>query len=327
MDGKQTVIIIICIAAAVIIAFAVAAARKRKAKLSAKPGETPMPEISKETLNLVNDVYDEIKKEREQQRNSPSPDAQPPYDDILLNDIDPELLNDIDPELLTQLTSGEISSEPREAKPAAVKVDFSSFISLSESDVGAQSAKLADMPADARAYIDRRFYFNGVLFSDGEVTDGFIAMDGQNIRLSWKFESKKIEVLIRDGDIILINPESGKYTQMSKKLMKLMGVDEDSFSFGSYAASDIEQNAECVKYTAQADGENLICYRLSSDNRQIKLFVSDSGSLRLVINAEPDGSVISALKAEQFEAGAGEKYINTDSLKKSGLMAFFSDLM
>lgn len=325
MDGKSAVVII-CIAI-VLLAAVIIISRRKKSKQSENSTTAPMPEVSKETLSLVNDVYDEIKKERELQRSQPSPDAQPPYDDILLNDIDPELLNDIDPSLLNELTSSGFESGTPAKKEESGTDDFSFLVTLTEDAENAQPADKNNLPADITAYLSGNYSLRGKSFSDGRITDTFIAMNNGNVRLSSDFDSKKLDVLIIGGEITLINPASEKYLNMPKKLMKLMGLDEESFSLASYSAVSQLLGTEPDEYPAIIDGENAVCYLFKSEEKSVKLFLSEDGKLRLVINTDTDGSIISALKADEFCAFDGEKYLTTDGLKKSGLMAFFSELM
>lgn len=326
MDGKLTVVIIICVVI-VLIAAVIIISKRKKSKQPENSTTAPMPEVSKETLDLVNDVYDEIKKERELQRSQPSPDAQPPYDDILLNDIDPELLNDIDPSLLNELTSSGFESGTQAKKEERGTDEFTSLVTLTEDTENACPADNGNFPADITAYLSGDYSLKGKSFSDGRITDTFIAMNNGNVRLSSDFDSKKLDVLIIDGEITLINPATDKYLNMPKKLMKLMGLDEESFSLASYAAVSQLLGTVPDTYPASIDGENAVCYLFKSEEKSVKLFLGENDKLLLAVNIDTDGSIISALKADEFCAGEGKKYLTTDGLKKSGLMAFFPELM
>lgn len=326
MDGKLTIIIIICVLL-VLSAVITVSAKRKKSKQSANTSAAPMPEVSKETLNLVNDVYDEIKKERELKLSQPSPEAQPPYDDILFNDIDPELLNDLDPSLLNELTSSGYESGSPAKKEEKGTDEFSSLVSLTEDIGSVQPADKDNLPDGITAYLSGNYSLKGKSFSDGRITDTFVAMHDGDVRISSDFDSKKLDVLIVNGEVTLINPATNEYLNMPKKLMKLMGLKEDSFSLASYSAVTQLLDTTPEAYSATVDGENAVCYLFKSEEKSVKLFLSTDGRLLLAVNTDENGSIISALKADEFCAFGGERYMTTDGLKKSGLMAFFSELM
>lgn len=324
MNYKIIIIILIC--AAVIAAAAVCAVKAKKKKtLEANAGAVPMPEVSKDTLSLVNDVYDEVRREKEEAKSKPCPPSGQAELDILLNDIAPELLNDLDPELLSEITSSDYDGGSASSVTQGHD-EISSLAAVEDRDE--EKTKCVSLPEDARAYLDNDYYLKGRSFSDRQIKDTFIAMSGNDVRLKTDIDSKNIEVVIKDANVYLVNPAAGKYMEMSKKLMKMLGKGEDDFDFSNAGVSQEMRSSEAVSYPAYVDGAEFVCYELKTQERVLKLYVSSPDSkLKLVMNYDTSGVLVSALRADEFIPHKGADYINLDSLKKTGMMAFFSDML
>lgn len=323
MDYKFIIIILIVILAVVIIAVSAVKSKKKKAQ-SENKSLAPMPEVSKDTLNLVNDVYDEVKKEREESLKAISDEAVPPMDDILLNDIDPELLNDIDPEFLTELTSSDSDSALRAEKTEGHD-EITSLVSVEDNED--EKTECTAVPECVKAYLENSYYLKGRSFSEKQIKNTFIAIEGNDVRLSTNIDSREIEVIIKDSNVYLVNPVNKKYMEMSKKLMKMLGKGEDVFDFNSVGVSENMRNSACLKFPASVDGLTCDCYEFKTDERVLKLYVSTEGEFKLMMNYDVSGELVSALKTNEFIPHAGSDYINFDSLKKVGMMAFFSDMV
>ena len=322
MNYKIVIIILIVIVAVLIIAAAVRS--KKKKSESANKTLAPMPEVSKDTLNLVNDVYDEVKREKEDSLKAISDNNVPLMDDILLNDIDPELLNDIDPEFLMELTRSDTDSSEADEEPQG-RDEITSLVLVSDKED--EKTPCDSLPECVKAYLENSYYLKGKSFSDKQIKNTFIAIDGRDVRLSTNIDSREIEVIIKDTVVYLVNPVSKKYMEMSKKLMKMVGKGEDDFDFAGVGVSEQMRSSECVKYPAEVDGADCDCYEFKTDERILKLYVSTSGELKLMMNYSVSRELVSALKADEFIPHAGGDYINFDFLKKVGLMAFFSDMV
>lgn len=323
MDYKFIIIILILILAVVIIAVSAVKSKKKKAQ-----GENttlaPMPEVSKDTLNLVNDVYDEVKREREESLKAISDEAVPPMDDILLNDIDPELLNDIDPEFLMELTSSDTDSAKTQEPPQGHD-EITSLVSVEDNED--EKTECTAVPECVKAYLENSYYLKGRSFSEKQIKNTFIAIEGNDVRLSTNIDSREIEVIIKDSNVYLVNPVNKKYMEMSKKLMKMLGRGEEDFDFTSVGVSENMRNSACLKFPASVDGSACDCYEFKTDERVLRLYVSPEGEFKLMMNYDVSGELVSALKTDEFIPHAGSDYINFDSLKKVGMMAFFSDMV
>ncbi len=323
MDYKIMIIILIVILAVVIIAVS-AVKSKRKKEQNENKTIAPMPEVSKDTLDLVNDVYDEVAKEKEEERSKPYAEQDPGNLDILLNDIDPELLNDIDPEFLSQITSSDSDSALRAEKTEGHD-EITSLVSVADKEE--EKTECGSLPECVKAYLDNEYYLKGKSFSEKQIKNTFIAIDGSDVRLSTNIESKDIEVIIKDTNVYLVNPANKKYMEMSKKLMKMLGKGEDDFDFTSVGVSEKMRNSPAVSYSSSVDGAECVCYEQRTDERVLKLYVSSDSELKLMMNYDVSGELVSALKADEFIPRGGRDYIKLDSLKKVGMMAFFSDML
>ncbi len=326
MDYKFVIIILIVlivILAVVIIAVSAVKSKKQKAQSENKT-LAPMPEVSKDTLNLVNDVYDEVKREKEEMLKAISDEAVPPMDDILLNDIDPELLNDIDPEFLMELTSSDTDSSKTQEPPQGHD-EITSLVSVEDNEDEKTECKA--VPECVKAYLENSYYLKGRSFSEKQIKNTFIAIEGNDVRLSTNIDSREIEVIIKDSNVYLVNPVNKKYMEMSKKLMKMLGRGEEDFDFASVGVSENMRNSACLKFTASVDGVACDCYEFKTDERILRLYVSTGGEFKLMMNYDVSGELVSALKTDEFIPHAGGDYINFDSLKKVGMMAFFSDMV
>lgn len=326
MDYKFVIIILIVlivILAVVIIAVSAVKSKKKKAQSENKT-LAPMPEVSKDTLNLVNDVYDEVKREKEEMLKAISDEAVPPMDDILLNDIDPELLNDIDPEFLMELTSSDTDSSKTQEPPQGHD-EITSLVSVEDNEDEKTECKA--VPECVKAYLENSYYLKGRSFSEKQIKNTFIAIEGNDVRLSTNIDSREIEVIIKDSNVYLVNPVNKKYMEMSKKLMKMLGRGEEDFDFASVGVSENMRNSACLKFTASVDGVACDCYEFKTDERILRLYVSTGGEFKLMMNYDVSGELVSALKTDEFIPHAGGDYINFDSLKKVGMMAFFSDMV
>lgn len=326
MDYKFVIIILIVlivILTVVIIAVSAVKSKKKKAQSENKT-LAPMPEVSKDTLNLVNDVYDEVKREKEEMLKAISDEAVPPMDDILLNDIDPELLNDIDPEFLMELTSSDTDSSKTQEPPQGHD-EITSLVSVEDNEDEKTECKA--VPECVKAYLENSYYLKGRSFSEKQIKNTFIAIEGNDVRLSTNIDSREIEVIIKDSNVYLVNPVNKKYMEMSKKLMKMLGRGEEDFDFASVGVSENMRNSACLKFTASVDGVACDCYEFKTDERILRLYVSTGGEFKLMMNYDVSGELVSALKTDEFIPHAGGDYINFDSLKKVGMMAFFSDMV
>lgn len=323
MDYKIIIIILIVILAVVIITVSAVKSKKKKAQNENKT-LAPMPEVSKDTLDLVNDVYDEVQKEKEEARSKPYAEQDPGNLDILLNDIDPELLNDIDPEFLSEITSSDYDSAKKTEKTEGHD-EITSLVSVEDKED--EKTGCESLPECVKAYLDNEYYLKGKSFSEKQIKNTFIAIDGNDVRLSTNIESKDIEVIIKDTNVYLVNPANKKYMEMSKKLMKMLGKGEDDFDFASIGVSEKMRNSPAVSYPSAVDGAECVCYELRTDERILKLYVSSDSKLKLMMNYDVSGELVSALKADEFIPRGGRDYINFDSLKKVGMMAFFSDML
>lgn len=175
------------------------------------------------------------------------------------------------------------------------------------------------------AFFAGKYYMDGTMISGGEKTPLEIAMDGADFQVFSEMDGQDIAIMSIDGDIYLMNPDTKKYTELNAAVKKMMGISDDSFSFGfsnvKFDADSPTSVSECTH-----NGKAAVCYKYKSETNHMEFIAVGDDIVQLILyNSQGDADTV--VELDEFTAGYPSDMLTFKGYSKTNMISFLSAMM
>lgn len=218
-------------------------------------------------------------------------------------------------------------TEKKAPAPPPPKPKFDTEKYLSE------KTRLSDEPAEANPEIIKlisslfsgKYYFDGYMVNSGGKTVMEIAMNGSDYHVFSEMDKKDMGIMMLGSKTYLINPDTKKYAELTASFRNMIGLDSSKLTIDiGNVGLDADSPEKITK--AVYDGENAVCYTYKNERLSMS-FIEVSGEIKQFFKADPDGSDLNVLEADEFSSEIPEEMLNFKGYSKTNIITFVSSLM
>ena len=214
---------------------------------------------------------------------------------------------------------------PPTTKPAKPQVSTTKY--LEETTVMTENTTQSTdiIITKLKAFFSGRYYIDGTMISGGEKTPLEMAMNGDDFQVYSEMDGKDIAIMKLDGNIYLMNPDTKKYTELNASVRKMMGINEESFSF---SFNNMNINAETPDSVTECTykGNKAVCYKYIGEKNHIE-FIAVGDEVVQMILYNPQGGVETVVDFDEFTAGYPDDMLTFKGYSKTNMISFISSMM
>lgn len=186
-----------------------------------------------------------------------------------------------------------------------------------------------DMDTDVinliQAFFDCRFYIDGTMMADGSKSPIEMAIDGNDMHVYSEMDGMDVAIMNLDGKLYLMNPEKKTYAVIDEAFQKMMGIDENSFSF-DFTKIKFDSKSPSSVTKVKYEGKDGVCYAYENSKNRIE-FVAVDGEIVQIVQFEGTSTVKTIITLDEFSAEIPSDMLTFKGYSKKNMISFVSDMM
>ena len=165
-----------------------------------------------------------------------------------------------------------------------------------------EGTEITDAAYDCiEAFFEGCFYLKGVMSDESSSQGVILAVADGDIEAIMDEGDIYFGMMLLDGVMYFINPETMLYIEFTEELQELLGMDVESLGLASFSSIFGNDTGEAVaKYSTTVDGEDAVCYVYENSNKTYFYFTGDDYGDLVEIDVYEDDVLVTALSIETF---------------------------
>lgn len=177
-------------------------------------------------------------------------------------------------------------------------------------------------------FIKGQYYLEGTIYSSQEKMPVKLATDGKNYHYTTTISGMSLGVLILDGTAYLIEPNSSIYVELSEKLIKALGIQDefDVTEITNFNPDEIDNTVSKINQSAVTiNGEKGICNEYVYEETTVKLY-SIGDKLIQVDNYNENGILSMQIVVDNIVETIPSNQLTLKGLEKVSITSFITSL-
>lgn len=228
----------------------------------------------------------------------------------------------VKPEATTSIPS---TAAQQTTKPAKPSVSTTKYLETTTTMTNNPTSGSSTVTAKLTAFFSGKYYMDGTMISGGEKTPLEMAINGKDFHVYSEMDGQDIAIMNINGQIYLMNPDTKKYTELNSSIKNMMGISEESFSFGfnniKFDASKPSSVTECTH-----NGKAAVCYTYKDASNHID-FIAVGNDIVQMILYNSDGTADTVVELDEFSAEYPADMLTFKGYSKTNVISFISSLM
>lgn len=174
------------------------------------------------------------------------------------------------------------------------------------------------------AFFNGTYYMDGTMISAGSQSPMEMAMNGNDFQIYSELEGVDISVMNYDGKLYLMNPDNKTYIEINSALKKMMGVEDDSFTF-EFNKVKFDSKSPTSVTKATYNGNSAVCYTYKDSTNCIE-FIAVGDEIKQITQYS-NSNAETVLQADEFSAEIPSDMLTFKGYSKANMVSFLKDLM
>ncbi len=177
-----------------------------------------------------------------------------------------------------------------------------------------------------RAFFERRCYYEGTLFENGETSRFAMAFDGEDYEVLTEIDGIEISVMRIKDRFYLKRPSTMQYIEMSETLLDTLGLSVNDMDIDLGSVDFDKQVPESV-YDVDIGGVNGVCFIYRSGAGRAEFYAID-GELVEIIQTDSTQLYPTAMMIDRFLTTLPDGQLSLNGYTKAkSLFSMLSDIM
>ena len=177
-----------------------------------------------------------------------------------------------------------------------------------------------------KAFYDRKCYFEGKMFQNGEGSPMSIAFDGDNYEVYTQLDGIEISIMKKDGKYYMKRPAAKQYVELNDSLMSMVGLsmDDINVNFGSKNFNSLTPDSV---YDVTINGQQGVCYHYKTESGYAEFYAVD-GQLKEIDIRDSNLTTQTQLQIDVFSTTIPSDQLNVNGYTQAkSLFSMLSDMM
>ena len=177
-----------------------------------------------------------------------------------------------------------------------------------------------------KAFFNRKCYFEGTMYQDGEGSPMSISFNGDDYEVFTSLDGIEIAIMKLNGKMYMKRPGAHQYVELTDELLSTLGMslDEVNLDLGSKNYSD--QNLQSTD-TVNINGKDGLCFRYKSETGYSEFYYVD-GQIVDIRVTDSDLNTTTELDIDIFSTAIPSDQLTLNGYTKANsLFSMLSDMM
>lgn len=174
------------------------------------------------------------------------------------------------------------------------------------------------------AFFSGKYYMDGTMIADGSQSPMEMAMNGNDFHIYSEMEGMDMAVMNYDGKLYLMNPDNKTYIEINSALKKMMGVEDDAFTF-EFNKVKFDSKSPTSVTKATYNGQNAVCYTYKDSANCIEFIAVGDEIKQITQYSNSDAKTV--LQADEFSSEIPSDMLTFKGYSKANMISFLKDLM
>ena len=177
------------------------------------------------------------------------------------------------------------------------------------------------------AFYDRKFYFEGKMFENGEGNPMSMAFDGDNYEVYTQLDGIEISIMKKNGKIYMKRPATKQYVELNDSLMSMLGLSMDDINI-NLGSKDFNSMTPDSVYDVTINGKPGVCYQYKPDGGGYSEFYAVDGQLKEIDIKDNNFNTQTQLQIDVFSTSIPSDQLNLNGYTQAkSLFSMISDMM
>lgn len=177
-----------------------------------------------------------------------------------------------------------------------------------------------------KAFYDRKCYFEGKMFENGEGSPMSIAFDGDNYEVYTQLDGIEISIMKKDGKFYMKRPAAKQYVELNDSLMSMVGLSMDDINV-NFGSKDFNSLTPDSVFDVTINGQQGVCYQYKTESGYSEFYAVD-GQLKEIDIKDNNMTNQTQLQVDVFSTTIPSDQLNVNGYTQAkSLFSMLSDMM
>lgn len=176
-----------------------------------------------------------------------------------------------------------------------------------------------------KAFYDRRCYFEGTMYENGEGNPMSIAFNGEDYEVYTQLDNIEISIMKKDGKFYMKRPAAKQYVELNDSLLTMIGLNMDDINV-SFGSKDFSSLTATSVYDVTINGQAGVCYQYKSEDGYSEFYAVD-GQLKEIDIKDNNLITQTQLQVSQFSTSIPSDQLNLNGYSQAkSIFTMLSDV-